>query len=57
MTITFYGAAKNAQGKIEQLLVTVVPGQKSSQEWTGRIYRTQREAGADLERLNCRRSA
>lgn len=58
-TIQYYAAAINPQGKIGQLLVTremAGPGQCLSkrQEWTGVTYRTQREAMADLARLNAR---
>jgi hypothetical protein len=57
-TITYYAVAVNPAGKIGQLLVTRVmsaPGVKVSgkQEWTGVTYKSQREANADLERLNC----
>jgi hypothetical protein len=58
-TITYYAAALNPAGKIAQLLVTremAAPGVclAKKQEWTGVVYKTQREAMADLTRLNCR---
>jgi hypothetical protein len=58
-TITYYAAAINPQGKIGQLRVTRVmaaPGVKveGRQEWTGVVYRTQRDAVTDITRLNCK---
>lgn len=57
-TITYYAVARRPDGRIGQLLVTRVvsaPGVavEKRQEWTGVIYQTQREAKADLTRLNC----
>jgi hypothetical protein len=50
--IRYYAAAVNAKGQIEQVLVVVVPGDKTRQEWTGHIYKSNREASRELERLN-----
>jgi hypothetical protein len=57
LTITYYAAALNPEGKIGQLLVTremSAPGVCSSkkQEWTGVTYKDGREAERDLSRLN-----
>ena len=46
--MTYYGAALNPQGQIEQVLVTVRPPAQSTQVFTGKVYRTQREAQADI---------
>ena len=56
-TIRYYAKARNPRGKIEQLLVTKVPGQPTSQQWTGTVYRNDREADADLLALNTSRAA
>ena len=50
--ITFYAKARNAKGKIEQILVTKEPGKPTSPQWTGKIYKSDREADADLTALN-----
>jgi hypothetical protein len=52
--LTYYAVARNADGKIGQLLVTRANGRQVSQEWTGVVYRSNSEAFADLRRLNCR---
>jgi len=51
MRVTYYAAAENSKGKIEQLLVVRENG-KSTQSWTGKIYRSMRECESDLSRLN-----
>ena len=51
-TIQFYGKALNASGKIEQLLVTKVPGMPMTQAWTGKVYKSDRAADADVTALN-----
>jgi hypothetical protein len=53
MAITYYAKAKNVRGKIEQVLVTKEAGKPSVPQWTGKIYKSDREADADLVRLNC----
>ena len=54
--ITYYAFAKNDDGKIEQLFVTRGNGQAKRQEWTGKIYKSIKEAEEDMERLNCQQS-
>jgi hypothetical protein len=56
-TLTYYAAARTPAGRIGQLRVTrdmVAPGVCASkrQEWTGVVYRTQREAIVNVTRLN-----
>jgi len=51
--IQYYAIALNNKDKIEQLLVTRKNGKPFSQEWMGKIYKTTKEAKADLIRLNC----
>lgn len=56
--ITYYAAARRPDGKIGQLLVTVIPHptkKSTTQVWTGKIYRSDKETAQDLERLNCGR--
>lgn len=48
----FYGKALNAKGRIAQVLVTKEPGKPMRQEFTGKIYRSDREADHDLVALN-----
>lgn len=50
--ITYFAYARNDRGKIEQLFVSRPDG-RNHQEWTGKIYRTVREAEADMIELNC----
>lgn len=57
-SITYYAAALMPNGKIGQLRVTremAAPGVCASktQEWTGVVYVSARQAVADLARLNC----
>jgi hypothetical protein len=57
-TITYYACALTPDGRLGQLQVTrVMAGvgicASKSQEWTGVVYHTDREAQADLTRLNC----
>jgi hypothetical protein len=58
MRLTYYAFARNPRNQIEQMLVTRegAPGQMRhvSQEWTGVTYRNEREAMADMARLNCK---
>ena len=51
--ITYYAKALNAAGQVEQMLVTKEPGKVSVPQWTGKIYRNDREADRDLIALNC----
>ena len=51
--ITYFAFAKNAQGKIEQLLVIRRDGRLFSQDWTGKLYNSVEDAEADMIRLNC----
>lgn len=50
--ITFYAKALNARGKIEQMLVTKEPGKPTQPSWTGKIYKSDREADRDITALN-----
>ncbi len=51
-TITTYGYARNAKGKIEQVYSVVQNQRTTSQTWTGVIYKNERAAAADSWRLN-----
>ncbi len=51
-TVTTYGFAQNAKGKIEQVYSTVQNQRTVSQEWTGVIYRSTKHAVDDSWRLN-----
>jgi len=51
--ITYFAFAKNDKGKIEQLLVTRGNGKSKRQEWTGKVYKTIKEAEKDMIDLNC----
>lgn len=52
MAITYYAKALNKAGKIEQMLVSKEPGKVSVPQWTGKVYRSDREADRDLTALN-----
>ena len=52
-SIFYYGVARNAKNKLERVLDYHSVGQSSRQFFTGKIYRTQKEAIADIERPNC----
>jgi len=54
MQITYYAVAENSKGKLEQLRIVRENGAPVSQEWTGKIYPTMREAIEDLTELNCK---
>lgn len=47
--MTYYGIAKNADGKFEQMLITV--GQRNDQ-FTGVVYKSWKQACTDIARLN-----
>ena len=51
-TITFYAKALNAKGKVEQMLVTKEPGKPTQSQWTGVVYKNDREADRDITALN-----
>ena len=51
-TVTTYGFAGNARGQIEQVYSTVQNQRTVSQEWTGVIYRSTKQAVDDSWRLN-----
>jgi len=60
-TITYFAAALDPSGRIGQLLVTRVVDDLGNlvskrQDWTGVVYRTQREMVADLTERNCERN-
>jgi hypothetical protein len=50
--IHFYAKGLNDQGKIEQILVTKQSGKPTVPQWTGHIYRNDREADRDITALN-----
>lgn len=50
--ITFYAKALNSRGQIEQMLVTKEPGKTTVPQWTGKVYRTERDADRDITALN-----
>lgn len=52
MAIAFYAKALNARGRIEQILVTKEPGKPTQPQWTGKIYKSDREADRDITALN-----
>jgi len=51
--IGYYGWAKNKVGKVEQVRVKVI-NHRTFQSFTGKIYKNDREAALDAEKLNCR---
>lgn len=53
-TCRTYGFARNAQGRIEQVYAVVQHARTVSQQWTGKTYRSEREAAAESGRLNSR---
>ncbi len=53
-TTCTYGYAMNARKKIEQVYARVQCQRTVSQEWTGKIYRTSKQAAEDSWRLNSR---
>lgn len=56
MTLIYYGWVRNPNGKLEQVRVVREgePGhmRQVSQEYTGVLYRSNREAAADIASLN-----
>ena len=51
--ITYFAFAKNKKGQIEQLRVVRPVGLPMIQSWTGKIYKTVKEAEKDMIDLNC----
>ena len=51
--ITYYAFAKNKKGKIEQLRVICSKRMPMIQSWTGKIYKSIKEAEEDMIKLNC----
>jgi len=51
--IKYYAVVKNDKDQIEQILVHHKDGRTQSTQYTDKIYKTMKEACADLERLNC----
>ena len=51
--ISYFGWAKNPKGKVEQVKVKVING-LMFQSFTGKVYRNDREAARDIEKLNCK---
>ena len=51
--ITYYAFAKNKRGKIEQLRVICSKRMPMIQSWTGKIYKSIKEAEEDMIKLNC----
>lgn len=52
MAISYYGKALNARGQIEQVFVTKEPGKPTLPRWTGKTYRSDKEADRDITALN-----
>ena len=52
--ITYYAVARNSDDKIEQVFVERRDGKPFSQDFTGIIYKTEKEAMADIGQLNQR---
>ena len=50
--ITYFAVARNSKGQIEQLFVERRDGKAYSQEFTGVIYETEKEAHQKLGKLN-----
>jgi len=53
MAIKYYAVVRNLHGEIEQLLVVRKGGKTHSITFTGKLYKTMKEARTDLIRLNC----
>ena len=53
MVIQYY-AYTLRDGVIHQIKVTRLNGVEQPLEWTGKTYRTQREANGDMIELNCK---
>ena len=51
--ITYYAFAKNKNGQIEQLEVIRPKGLPMIQVWTGKIYKSLKDAEKDMLKLNC----
>ncbi len=51
-TVHTFGYARNARGQLEQVYSAVQNQRTVSQEWTGKTYRSERQASADSWRLN-----
>jgi len=51
--ITYFAFAKNKKGQLEQLRVVRPVGLPKIQSWTGKIYKSVKEAEADMLNLNC----
>ncbi len=51
-TVRTFGWALNARDQIAQVYAVVQNQRTVSQVWTGKTYRTSREAACDSERLN-----
>ena len=51
--ITYHAFAKNKKGQIEQLEVIRPKGMPMIQVWTGKIYKSVKEAEEDMIQLNC----
>ena len=49
--INYFAFARNEDGKVEQLFVHRKNGQMS-QAWTGKVYKNQRAALADMRKIN-----
>ena len=52
--ITYYAFARNLKGQIEQMFVKRDSKLKTGfARWTGKIYKSVKEAEADMLTLNC----
>jgi len=52
--IMYFAVALNDEGQIEQIKVLRRNGQLFFWDFTGTIYKSKKEAEADLIKLNCR---
>lgn len=52
--ITYFAVARNSSDRVEQVFVERRDGKAYSQEFTGVIYKSDKEALADVGRLNQR---
>lgn len=53
MNIIYYAFAKNKNSKLEQMKVIRSKGLPKIQVWTGKIYKSIKEAETDMLNLNC----
>jgi len=51
--IRYYAFAENVVGELEQIIVARANQKLISQHWTGKIYKSIKEANKDMISLNC----